>query len=222
LILGKTRVLFSKGTQSERCALRTFLFGATMSQASRYHPILVVLHWLLALLIPTALALGTFVMARIPTSDPTKIDALRGHMAGGVLILTLMAVRLVMRFGTSRPARASSGSAFLDGLAWLSHRLLYIGVIGMALVGLSLALETGILGILIGEHPQLPADFWAYKLRSAHYLISRALWALIALHVAGALYHTFIRKDGLLRRMWFGRRAIAGDKSSIVRLSGRA
>lgn len=192
-----------------------------MSQALRYHPVLVVLHWLLALLVPTALALGTFVMARIPTNDPTKIDALRGHMAGGVLILALMLVRLVMRSGSSRPARASAGSAFLDGLAWLSHRLLYIGVIGMALVGLSLALETGILGILIGEHPQMPADFWAYKLRTAHYLISRALWALIALHIAGALYHSLIRKDGLLRRMWFGRRVIPADKSSVVRLSGR-
>jgi cytochrome b561 len=193
-----------------------------MSQASRYHPILVVLHWLLALLVPTALALGTFVMARIPTSDPMKIDALRGHMAGGVLILTLMLVRLVMRFATKRPARASTGSAVLDGLAWLSHRLLYIGVIGMAVVGLSLALETGILGILIGEQPQLPVDFWAFRLRAAHYLISRALWALIALHVAGALYHTLIRKDGLLRRMWFGRRVIPGDESSMLRLSGRA
>ena len=182
-----------------------------MSQALRYHPVLVVLHWLLALLVPTALALGTFVMARIPTNDPTKIDALRGHMAGGVLILTLMLVRLVMRSGSSRPARASAGSAFLDGLAWLSHRLRYLGVIGMALVGLSLALETGILGILIGEHPQMPADFWAYKLRTAHYLISRALWALIALHIAGALYHSLIRKDGLLRRMWFGRRVIPAD-----------
>jgi cytochrome b561 len=67
----------------------------------------------------------------------------------------------------------------------------------------------------------MPADFWAYKLRTAHYLISRALWALIALHIAGALYHSLIRKDGLLRRMWFGRRVIPADKSSVVRLSGR-
>jgi cytochrome b561 len=29
---------------------------------------------------------------------------------------------------------------------------------------------------------------------------------LIAGHVAAALYHQFVRKDGLLRRMWFGAR----------------
>jgi cytochrome b561 len=35
------------------------------------------------------------------------------------------------------------------------------------------------------------------------------LMALIALHVAGALYHSFFLKDQLLTRMFFGKRAIA-------------
>ena len=193
-----------------------------MPHASRYHPMLVALHWMLALLIPTALALGTLVMAKIPTSDPMKIDALRGHMAGGILILTLMPVRLLIRFGTRRPAAASTGSPFFDGVAWASHRMLYIAVIGMAAVGLSLAFETGILGILIGESPQLPPDFWAYKLRWAHYLISRLLWALIALHVAGALYHVLLRKDGLLHRMWFGRRFVRDSEPAMTSAARRS
>jgi cytochrome b561 len=99
--------------------------------------------------------------------------------------------------------------------------MLYIAVIGMAAVGLSLAFETGILGILIGESPQLPADFWAYKLRWAHYLISRLLWALIALHVAGALYHVLLRKDGLLHRMWFGRRFVRGSEPAMTSAARR-
>ena len=45
--------------------------------------------------------------------------------------------------------------------------------------------------------------------RAIHYAFSRALMLLIALHVAGALYHALIRRDGLLRRMGFGRRVIA-------------
>ena len=192
-----------------------------MSQVSRYHPMLVVLHWILALLIPIALALGTFVMAKIPNSDPMKVDALRGHMAGGTLILTLMLSRLLIRFGTNRPAAAATGSAVFDKLAWTSHRLLYVAVISMAAIGLLMANETGILGILIGQRPELPADFWVYKLRTAHYLISRLLWVLIALHVAGAFYHTLIRRDGLLRRMWFGMRDIRGNESAAAPVSRR-
>jgi cytochrome b561 len=42
-------------------------------------------------------------------------------------------------------------------------------------------------------------------MRSVHYAISRLLMAVIVLHVAAALYHTFDLRDGLLRRMWFGR-----------------
>jgi cytochrome b561 len=183
-----------------------------MSQVSRYHPALVVLHWLLAILIPTALALGVFVVVKIPNGDPMKAEALRGHMAGGILILTLMLLRLPIRFATHHPAAASTGNSLFDGLAWLSHRLLYLAIIGMAAVGLWMAIETGILGILIGQHPQIPADFWAYNSRHAHYLISRLLMVLIALHIAGALYHTLIRRDGLLRRMWFGRRVIRGNE----------
>lgn len=42
-----------------------------------------------------------------------------------------------------------------------------------------------------------------------HPLIVALHWlmALIALHVAAALYHRFVLKDGLLRRMWFGKRS---------------
>jgi len=183
-----------------------------MSQVSRYHPVLVVLHWILAALIPTALALGVFVVVKIPNNDPMKIEALRGHMAGGVLILTLMLLRLALRFLTPHPAAASTGRSLLDRLAWLSHRLLYLAVIGLAAAGLSMAIDAGILGIMVNEHPQLPADFWVYNSRYAHYLISRLLIGLIVLHVAGVFHHALIRKDGLLRRMWFGRRVIRGNE----------
>jgi cytochrome b561 len=38
-------------------------------------------------------------------------------------------------------------------------------------------------------------------------LIVTVLVVLIVLHFAAALWHHFVRKDGLLRRMWFGRRS---------------
>ena len=188
-----------------------------MSQVSRYHPLLVVLHWLLALLVPVALVLGIWVMAPIPNDSPMKAEALRGHMAGGILILTLMVLRLLVRISTGRPASAPTGSTLLDRLAWVSHRALYAAVISMAAVGLLLAIESGILGILVGEPAQIPADFWVYNARFAHYLISRFLLLLIALHIAGALYHILLRKDGLLRRMWFGKRISKKEEAEASR-----
>ena len=178
-----------------------------MTLVSRYHPLLVALHWILAVLIVAALALGALVMVKIPNTDPMKFEALRSHMIGGGLILVLMIVRLVVRVRTEHPAPPSTGMRALDRLAWVSHRVLYTAVLGMALSGLIMALQTGLPGILFGGGT-LPADFWVYPIRSVHYAISRVLMAVIALHIVGALYHTLMLRDGLMRRMFFGRRVI--------------
>ena len=63
---------------------------------------LVALHWLLAFLIIAAFALGALVMAKLPNSDPMKLEALRSHMFGGGLILMIMLVRLFVRTRTGR------------------------------------------------------------------------------------------------------------------------
>ena len=184
-----------------------------MERVSRYQPLLVALHWLMAILVSIALAGGALVLVKIPNADPAKIEALRQHMAGGILLLTLMLVRWVVRARTARPMRASAGNPVLDRIAWLSHRLLYLLVLGQAGSGIYLALDARLPEIVLGGHGALPADFWVFPARSVHYVISRLLMALIALHVAGALYHTFVLRDGLLRRMWFGNRVLRNGAS---------
>jgi cytochrome b561 len=184
-----------------------------MQRVTRYQPLLVVMHWLLGLLIIAALALGALVLVKIPNTDPMKVEALRSHMAGGILLLVLMLARLVVRMRTAHPPQVSTGNSALDRVAWVSHRLLYVLVLGQAGSGLYLGLQTGLPDVVFGGHGALPADFWAFPMRSVHYVISRLLMALIALHVAGALYHTFILRDGLLRRMWFGRRVVTAAQA---------
>jgi cytochrome b561 len=193
---------------------------SAMQRVIRYQPLLVVMHWLLALMIPVALAGGALVLVRIPNTDPMKVEALRQHVAGGLLLLVLMLIRLIVRVWTTHPARASTGRAGLDRMAWLSHRLLYALVLGQAASGLYLALQAGLPSVLFGGHGALPPDFWVFPIRRVHYVLSRLLMGLIALHVAGALYHTFILRDGLLRRMWFGRR-VPASRESLASARGR-
>jgi cytochrome b561 len=183
-------------------------------QVSRYHPLLVALHWVLAFLIIAALALAALVMVKIPNSDPMKLEALRSHMTGGVLILLLMLIRLFVRSRTAHPASATAGNPLLDRIAWVSHRALYATALGMAASGLFMALQTGLPFVLFAGQGSLPPDFWAFPIRTVHYLLSRLLMVLIALHIAGALYHTFILNDGLLGRMFFGRRLISNAAAS--------
>lgn len=81
-----------------------------MVQVSRYHPLLVGLHWILALFILAALMLGAVVLVNVPNTSPMKIDALRTHTVGGGLIVIFMIVRWFVRANTSHPAPTTACS----------------------------------------------------------------------------------------------------------------
>jgi cytochrome b561 len=174
---------------------------------SRYHPVLVSLHWLLALLIVAALIVGFYWLGSIPNSDPQKISVLRLHMAGGILILVLMAIRFFVRMRTSLPPAATTGYPLLDRLAPITHYGFYVLVLLMVGTGYATAILAGLPAIVFdGSGDPLPPHLMIYPSLVAHSLIANLLVGLIALHVLAAFYHQFVRRDGLFRRMFFGRR----------------
>lgn len=177
-----------------------------LTSPKRYHPALVALHWLLAVMLIAVLAYGSLVMKDIPNASPEKIDALRAHMIAGGLILLLTLMRLVVRVKTPHPPRASTGMAWADRLAPLTHWILYLLVIVMAASGIAISVMAGLPGIVFGGAGTLPASFDAFPPRAVHGIVAKILMALIALHVLAALYHQFVRRDGLLSRMFFGKR----------------
>ena len=173
---------------------------------TRYHRALVVLHWLLAVLLIVALGMGTLSLKTVPNSSPDKIAALQGHMVAGGLILLLTLARLVVRLATAHPAPASTGNALLDRLAPLTHWGLYLLVLMMAGSGIAMSVLAGLPGIVFGGVGSLPANFDALPPRAVHGIVATLLMLAIGLHIAAALYHQFVRRDGLLSRMGFGRR----------------
>ncbi|MFN3954374.1 MAG: cytochrome b [Pararhodobacter sp.] len=171
----------------------------------RYHPLLVALHWLIALFILGLLAAGTFVLVPLPNSAPEKMISFRMHMALGVTVLFLMVLRLAVRLTTRQPPPAETGHPLTKRLARATHWTLYALVIAMASSGLALSVASGLPDAVFGNGP-MPADFSDYTARQVHGLIARALMVLITLHVIAALWHQFIRDDGLFARIWFGQR----------------
>ncbi len=174
--------------------------------ASRYQPVLVALHWLLALMIIGLLCLGFFVLAQMPNTDPRKLDILVWHMSGGMAVLVLMILRLIIRRWSARPAAATTGSPLLDRLAPIAHGSLYVIVFLMIATGWT----TGwfISGAFQPDGESLPDSFAVLPSFRAHALLATLLAVLIATHIAAALYHQFVLKDALFRRMWFGQRRI--------------
>lgn len=174
--------------------------------ASRYQPVLVALHWLIALMIIGLLCLGFFVLANMPNTDPNKLDILVWHMAGGMFVLLLMIPRFILRIWSARPATATTGSPLLDRLASIAHNSAYVIVFLMIASG-------WYTGWLISSAFQrngepLPNTFAVFPTFRVHAVLATLLAILIAGHICAALYHQFVVKDGLFRRMWFGRRTI--------------
>ena len=178
----------------------------TRAIASRYQPVLVVLHWLVAVMILGLLCVGFFVLANMPNSDPKKLDILVLHMSGGMFVLLLMIVRVIVRMRSARPAMATTGSPALDRLASTTHRVLYAIIFLMIASGWL----TGyvISGVFANQGEHLPASFAVLPTFQVHATLAILLTLLIAGHVVAALYHQFVLKDGLFRRMWFGKRTI--------------
>src|SRR5262249_10685640 len=146
-----------------------------MKQISRYHPLLVALHWVLAVLIIAELTLGFFGLAATPNSDPRKIGILRLHMVGGVLILALMVLRFIVRMRTSRPADATTGYPLLDRIAPISHYGFYVLVLMMVGSGFATAIIAGLGEIVFGSGAPLPPTLMTYPAFVAHVFFAMLL-----------------------------------------------
>ena len=169
---------------------------------SRYPTSLRVLHWFIATLIIAALVMGTFVMAHMKNSDPSKLFALLKHMAVGGLILALTLLRLFIRPKTRRPRPMLSGISMADRIVPYVHRIFDVLVLVMIGSGIGIAVMTGLPGIIAdGDIARLPENFHAFPLHTVHVFVGRILAGIVVLHVCGALYHHFFLKDGLLARM---------------------
>jgi cytochrome b561 len=190
-----------EGTSNDR--------SETGPSAAKYHPVHVAIHWFIAFAMAQLLLRGAFIMVNVPNSSPEKISALRAHMFAGSLVLVLMILRVVLVNATHLPPSAKGPTPMLTRVKKIVHPLLYVSIFVQVFAGLGMAYQADLPRVLFLNHGVLPESFWICPLRTVHYINSRILMGLIALHISGALYHTFVLRDGLLRRMSFGRRWIS-------------
>ena len=184
-----------------------------MSQApaNRYTGLAQAFHWLLALAIVVAFSVG-FYMADLPFS-PSRLKLFNYHKWLGVTILGLSALRLLWRLWRRPPHLPTHITARMPAWQHLAHHgthhLLYLLFFAVPLLGWAYSSATGFQIVYLGLFP-LPDLVGKDKaladvLKEAHGLAAYAMAALVALHVAAALKHQWIDRDGLLTRMLPGR-----------------
>ncbi|MCW1988456.1 UNVERIFIED_ORG: cytochrome b561 [Sphingomonas sp. R1F5B] len=172
-----------------------------------FHPALRVLHWLMAAMVLAMLFIGVFMVS---TTGPAYVLLLNLHRPIGIAILVLVLLRLPLRLATGAPALPEDLAPLQKRVAWGSHVLLYATLFGLPLIGWGMLSAGGYpvrLGAGIVLPPILPHDLGLYALlRTGHTVIALLFFALILLHLAAALMHGLVRRDGVRRSMTTGHR----------------
>lgn len=160
----------------------------------------------MAILFLAQAALGT-IMARLPDSA-IKFDLYQWHKSNGLLILAFALVRIAWRLADPPPPLPAAMPPWERRAARANHLLLYgallaIPVAGLALVSASpLQVPTVAFGVLYVPPLPLPRDeALEAALIALHGTLAFAALALVAVHVAAALRHRFVLRDGVLARM---------------------
>lgn len=160
-----------------------------------------VLHWLMAALILSMLAIG-FAMVTSLVDFNLLVSI---HRPLGILILCLALLRLVIRFATGIPPLPQAMPAWQKHIAHASHVLLYSLMIAMPLVGWAMLSAAAYPIVLFGPlqlPPILPHDVAVYAvLRTIHTVLAYLLFATILCHACAGLLHALVFRDGVFASM---------------------
>jgi cytochrome b561 len=160
------------------------------------------MHWLMALCILAMLFIG---VGMVSTVMPKYLTLVSIHKPLGIAILILAVIRLVARLRYGTPPLPADLPEPMKLAAALSHYALYILMIGMPLIGWAM-LSAAAYPVVLFAGVQLPAivpqsDSLHALLWSAHFYLAFAFFAMILLHVAAALFHALVRRDGVFDAM---------------------
>ena len=170
----------------------------------RYTRTAILLHWLVAILVIGGFALGV-TMVDIPGLTPTKLRYFSWHKWIGITVLGLTCVRLLWRLSHPAPHYPASMRDWQQGAANLVHWLLYFLIFAIPVSGYFYSLAAGVPVVYLGVLPLPvlidPNPEWKPILKQVHYWLNLSLLSCVSLHVAGALKHQLIDRDGILKRM---------------------
>jgi cytochrome b561 len=185
--------------------------------SERYTRVAIIFHWLIAALI-VANVVTVWVVDSLP--EGMHRPAIDWHKSTGMTVLGLALMRILWRWTHRPPPLPADYKPIEKKAAHAAHYLLYALIVVLPLSGYlhdsawkdSAAHPDYWYGLFqwprlaVLEHMAQPArEMWHDNLFTVHAVAGKLLYALFALHVAGALKHQWIDKHAELQRMGVGR-----------------
>jgi cytochrome b561 len=174
-----------------------------MAGVDSYSGFAKLMHWLVAICIIVMIPVG-LIMSNIEPGTLQNV-LYTVHRSLGALVLALMVIRLGYRMVHGAPAPEPTLEPMQRVVSHLVHVALYGLVIAQALIGWfgtsAFGAAISVFGLfilppLVDKNMELAGPLFV-----AHFWIGITVSALVVLHIAAALYHGFIRRDGVLQRM---------------------
>jgi cytochrome b561 len=173
-----------------------------MINIQRFTPLQRTLHWLMAVCILAMLFIGVGMAS---TVGPLSLTLVAIHKPLGIAILILAVIRLGVRLRYGAPPLPADLPEPMKLAAHLSHYVLYVLMIALPPIGWAMlsaadypvALSSSVwLPQILPLSPTLHTALW-----NAHFYLAFLFFAVILMHVAAAMFHALIRRDGVFDAM---------------------
>ncbi|MEC8918313.1 cytochrome b [Salinicola sp. LHM] len=163
-------------------------------------------HWTVAALVILAysLILSTDIF---PRSTGIPAFLLQSHFWAGIGVFLLAFPRLIERLRHLPPPVSPPLHPKLELASRITHWALYAFLFAQPLLGImTVWLSNGAIPVP-GTSLAVPSPFGVtphlgHSLESIHKTLGTAFYYVIGLHIAAVLWHQFVRRDDLLKRMW--------------------
>jgi cytochrome b561 len=174
---------------------------------THFSPLARLLHWTMAPLIIAMLFIGVGMVATVSSAHNTLIAI---HRPLGIALLLLVVLRAGVRLTRGSPPLPDDMPTPQRFAAKASHLVLYVLMAAMPLIGWAMLSAAGYPVTLYGPlhlPPIAPHNVELVALlRALHTWLAFALFATVLLHLAAALFHGLIRRDGVFSSMARGER----------------
>lgn len=181
--------------------------AGSASTEETYSPTARRFHWWTVAFLLVQIPLGLYMAYRGNVQgifDATTNFLYSWHKLLGMVILVLVLARLVYRLVHGAPRDEPTLEWWQKAGSHASHWALYLlliivpigGWVGVSMYGARDVFGLFSLPAIAAQNQDMSTTVFYY-----HFLGALAIVAVAGVHIAAALYHYFIRKDGVLRRM---------------------
>lgn len=171
------------------------------SSENQYGSRAVIFHWLTALLILSLIPLGIY-MHELPKGD-LKATLYKAHIVIGGIVFIVTILRVIWKLRDEKVQELKTTPRYQQILAKALHYIFYFMMLGAAGSGLAYVISSGLAEQLFFAEEIVWSNAHDYLPAEVHEKLTIPMIPLLALHILAALYHQFIVKDGIFKRIWF-------------------